>query len=213
MYKNLLFILILFLASCTNKPVETIDVADSTDVEELCTDPVCRILIQPYDDFPAEWSELAANELLQYICDNSWITVTDVQVLPAVSLDDSLLNDSKSRYRANKILDAQLKAKEEYTDVVVGLTEKDISTSVHGRKDWGILGLAYLRKSVCVVSTYRISNVERDLGKVVFHEFNHAFMGHPHCPDDNPTCIMKDCKGKADFTHKTELCSTCKKLM
>lgn len=203
----------MLLFACTQNKSETLIEDISQKADELCTDPTCRILIQPYGTFPERWSNLAADKLVQYICENSWINITNVEILPPCALNDSLLNSTKSRYRANKILDAQLKSKKEYTDVIIGLTDKDISTSVHGRKDWGILGLAYIRKSVCVVSTYRIQNVEKDLGKVVFHEFNHAFLGIPHCPNNDPTCIMKDCNGKADFAHKTELCDSCKKLM
>ena len=42
------------------------------------------------------------------------------------------------------------------------------------------------------------------------HEFIHTYYGYGHCPKDSTQCIMKDAKGKADFSNKIGLCKTCR---
>lgn len=74
----------------------------------------------------------------------------------------------------------------------------------------GILGLSiHPNCNTCVVSTYRLKN-KKDLWKLVAHEFIHTYFDYSHCPDDNPTCIMQDAKGKVNFKNKNQLCPTCK---
>ena len=84
------------------------------------------------------------------------------------------------------------------------------SVSYKGRPDWGVLGLSLIPKKACVVSTFRVRN-RRDLWKVAAHEFIHTCFEYQHCPDDNPKCLMKDAKGRADFSNKSMLCEKCSK--
>lgn len=39
----------------------------------------------------------------------------------------------------------------------------------------------------------------------------HTYYRYPHCPKDSSHCIIKDAKGKADFSNKNDLCGYCKK--
>ena len=55
-----------------------------------------------------------------------------------------------------------------------------------------------------------LPNKKCDYWKVVTHEFTHTAYNYGHCPDDNPTCIMMDAKGKADFSNKNNFCKTCR---
>ena len=97
--------------------------------------------------------------------------------------------------------------KREFT---VGITNNDICCDVHGIKNWGVLGLSYLghRFNSCIVSTCRVKN-NKDVWKIMAHEFTHAFFSQSHCKADDPHCIMQDAKKKPKFGIKNHLCDTC----
>lgn len=85
---------------------------------------------------------------------------------------------------------------------IVGLTEKDISTTKGEIEDWGVFGLGYLPGKACIVSTFRLGakaepadaeRIKRErLVKVVIHEIGHNF-GLDHCPEIR--CTMQDAMG------------------
>ena len=197
--------------SCTNnaKRIKHVDVVSDTVAECLC--PHCRLLIQPYGDFSYDRAKAVAEELEKslatYVED---LAVTEVQVLPAKPLTEDLMNDAKTRYRASKILDKQAGLKSQKNDAIIGLTDKDISTSAHGYEDWGILGLSYMGHSNCVISTFRVKD-KSQFWKVVLHEFGHSYLGLDHCPNNDPQCFMVDCNGKPDLARERYLCDTCTK--
>ena len=92
---------------------------------------------------------------------------------------------------------------------IIGVTNKDISTPVHGKENYGILGLSTLGGNVSVISTYRLKN-KKELWKLAMHEFGHGYYSLRHCPNDDPNCIMADAKGgNPHFELKDTLCSTC----
>ena len=134
----------------------------------------------------------------------------EFEVLPNKKLSADLMNDNKTRYRADKIIDS-LKDGAGDHKIIIALTHKDVSVPYKGKADWGVLGLSIHGTYTCVVSDYRLKNKKRDYWKVVTHEFTHTACNYGHCPDDNPLCIMKDAKGKADFSNKEDFCETCKK--
>jgi archaemetzincin len=119
------------------------------------------------------------------------------------------MNDSKTRYRADKIINS-LKKEANNHRIMIGLTHKDVSVPYKGKADWGVLGLSIHGTNTCVASDYRLKHKKRDYWKVVTHEFTHTACRYNHCPDDNPLCIMKDAKGKADFANKVGFCKTCR---
>ena len=94
--------------------------------------------------------------------------------------------------------------------IIIGLTHKDVSCSYKGIQDWGVLGLCLHGKHACVASDFRVKNKKRDYWKVVTHEFIHTFYHYNHCPKDDPTCIMRDAKGKPDLGKLNRLCDYCK---
>ena len=63
--------------------------------------------------------------------------------------------------------------------VTIGLMHRDISTSIHGQYNYGIMGLSFRSGDACVVSTFRLKRKD-DLWKVTIHEFLHS-RGLPHC--------------------------------
>ncbi len=136
------------------------------------------------------------------------------------------LNNSKSRFHALKVIKwleeeynyiwsgPKDKSNQVDTDYyLIGVTDKDISTSIHNSDDYGILGLSYLGKGhVSIISTYRLKR-QKDLWKLAVHEFCHGFYGCPHCTNDNPGCIMADAKGgNPHFELKDSLCNDCSNI-
>ena len=85
---------------------------------------------------------------------------------------------------------------------VLGITDRDISTTAHGRKDWGIAGQAQLGERGAVVSSFRAKG---QLGDVAVHEIGHT-LGLPHCP--HAGCVMQDAHGKIARVG-THFCATC----
>ncbi len=172
-----------------------------------CTCPP-TIFLQPYDNFTQKEAKQLSKVLEKKFLELYGVEF-EFEVLPNKKFSADLMNDSKSRYRADKIIDS-LKIEANDHRIMIGLTHKDVSVPYKGKPDWGVLGLSIHGTYACVVSDYRLKNKKRDYWKVVTHEFTHTACNYSHCPEDNPTCIMKDAKGKADFANKVGFCKTCK---
>jgi len=132
----------------------------------------------------------------------------------SVKLPEEAYYKPRSRYRADKLI-RYLHDNFE-AEKVIGITDKDISTTSKGHKDWGIMGLAFRPGKSCVVSTFRTfrgakSEKHKDerLKKVVLHEFGHT-LGLPHC-ENSETCLMRDANGKVSTVDKvSDYCEKCK---
>jgi len=160
---------------------------------------------QPYGDFTNKEILTIQNDLEdKFFCDVP--TKVTYHILPSRQLSDSCLNKKKTRYLSLSLL-KELKSIRN-KDIIIGLTHKDISTPLHGSADYGILGQAFTGGHQCIVSDFRIKN-KKDTWKVVSHEFIHAFYNYGHCPADDPTCIIKDAKGKENLAKKYHLCPQC----
>ncbi|MCH5226771.1 MAG: hypothetical protein J1F16_03005 [Muribaculaceae bacterium] len=146
-----------------------------------------------------------------------------VESLEHFNTPDSCINKKYHRFEAGtmlKFLDNQFgesanriageKSENGSSDYyIIGVTNKDISTPVHGKENYGILGLSTLGGNVSVISTYRLRN-KKELWKLAMHEFGHGYYSLRHCPNDDPSCIMADAKGgNPHFELKDTLCSTC----
>lgn len=178
--------------------------------DTICTTPQCTILLQPYDDFTQKEAASLKADLKEHL-DQMLYGVWSLEVLPTKQMRKEWYYKPRNRYRADKIigyLESQV-GKEARDTVIIGLTHHDISTSIHGQKDYGIMGLSHMPGHACVVSTYRLTK-RSQLWKVTTHEFIHAFLGYPHCPKNDPHCIMQDAHGKNTFDMKNDLCDYCK---
>lgn len=121
----------------------------------------------------------------------------------------------RQRYRAERLLDYLEGRTPSDAQVVIGLTEADISTTKGDVYDWGILGLATISGQQCVISRFRAqrgakdaTHVRQRLAKTVVHEVGHT-IGLPHCP--NYGCIMEDGKGSVLTTdHERDVCPECR---
>ncbi|EJF09324.1 zinc-dependent metalloprotease [Pontibacter sp. BAB1700] len=143
----------------------------------------------------------------------------EVTVLERQKMPKSSFHQPRQRYKAKLVLNYLKDIKPKDYDKVIALTDKDISTMVRGHEDWGVIGLAYLGKEPCIVSTYRLgkrkvskSKYEQRLTKASLHEVGHT-LGLPHCATSS--CFMVDAGGRVATIDKAEvtLCSSCKKSL
>lgn len=128
-----------------------------------------------------------------------------------IEFSNDILSPSKSRYDASKIL-----TKYNSNEVLLILTEKDITHKKGTNPEWGIFGLGFCPGKTCVISTFRLSkNVTQDkmierLTKVAVHEIGHN-MGLDHCTNSEK-CLMNDARGtiKQVDGEKIWFCDKCK---
>ena len=150
-----------------------------------------------------------------------------VESLEHFNTPDSCINKKYHRFEAGsmlKFLNNQFGEKARHLEDknsesgssayhIIGITNKDISTPVHGKENYGILGLSTYGGNVSVISTYRLKN-KKNLWKLAVHEFGHGYYNLRHCPNDDPTCIMKDAKGSnPHYELKEDFCTVCKNKM
>jgi Zn-dependent protease-like protein len=209
------------LWSCSNKQKSAQPAAEQ---DEACADsmPCCPPLgyhvdFQPLGIFSRKEAEELRTEFVKQL-QLLYRDYTKAEIEASVFVNEnkpipaSCYYQPRGRYRAGDILKwLQQENGGDPEVVTIGVTNSDISTSIHGKKDYGIMGLSLRPGGACVVSTYRLKRKD-DLWKVTLHEFLHS-RGLPHCRKDNPTCIMQDAHGKNTFYKKHGLCADCKKAL
>lgn len=158
-----------------------------------------HIGLQPYGDFSQNYTDTISKTI-------STLYGFKVTILPAQKIPQSTFINVKSpRYRADKIIKILKKEKPDTLAYIMGLLEKDISTTKKDKngkikkplskyEDWGIFGLGYRPGVSSVVSCFRFKNSEKRkfidrLKKICCHELGHN-LGLKHCPDKN--CLMTD---------------------
>ena len=200
-----LSLLAILLMGCQGNKANKAEESNELPDDIKCSCPP-TVYLQPCNNFTQAEAKALIPKIKNVITESAHIEL-DFDVLPAIQLSDSLLNDAKTRYRADKIIRS---IKENHHDVIIVLTHQDISCTLRGKADWGVNGLSIMSNHyVCVVSDFRIKNKKRDLWKVAAHEFFHAYCGLPHCPDDDPNCLMQDAKGHPNYATKEHLCKNC----
>lgn len=219
--KNIITIVALCIFTCTisscmkkspsmntSKNVNMSD-EESSDEDTLCTCPHATIILVPYDNFTVKEAQTLKKELKPKL-DEMAYGVWKIKVGSPQALKKNWYYAPRNRYRADRIVGDLNKITKGDT-VRIALLHKDISTSIHHQKDYGIMGLSFLPSSAAVVSTYRLKR-HSDLWKVTMHEFLHC-LGWPHCPNDDPHCIMQDAHGKNTFYQKNRLCKDCAEMI
>lgn len=175
---------------------------------EVKKDDTLTINIQPLDGIKN--IDTAVKDFIKFYLKPLGLDTCKIKILPHKNSPDSVYNDAHTRYRASKLLN-YLSNNTPMGEFTIGITDKDISTSIHGLSDYGIFGLAFLgnKKRACITSTYRLK-YKKDLWKLMAHEFTHGFFSLGHCELDDSYCIMQDAKGKSPkFENKGYLCSQC----
>lgn len=167
-----------------------------------------RVYVQPLGTISARRVGLVAAGLRAFFA-------MDVRVLKRRGLPKSAWYPPRRRYRADRLLDYLSARMPKGGTRILGLTDRDISTSNGKHKDWGVLGLATLDGRACVVSSYRArkksrgrKHVDERLAKVAVHEIGHT-LGLPHCPTRR--CLMEDARGKVVTTDRErDICGKCR---
>jgi len=202
-YSGSIFLIFgLFLISCNGQNKES-----ATRTVKPKGNPVVAkitISIQPLGGFSVADANAVSKELGKIYSGN--ITVNQPIPIPA-----SALNYNKTRYRADSLI-AYLGRKTPKGYLTIGLTDKDISTTMGKNKDWGVFGLGFRPGNSCVASLFRLkgSNRKNQLFKVAIHELGHT-QGLKHCPVN--TCIMRDAKGKNHLNQLKDFCQNCKPVL
>lgn len=158
------------------------------------------IIIQPFEGMPKEEVEYIASEVRKIY--------PNIEVLQEKPLPKDCMNSTKVRYRADSLIrNLNLKAKD--GTCIIGLTNKDISTTKGKYADWGVMGLGYCPGKACIISNYRVKGEDRldKLYKLSIHELGHT-QGLPHCSSKG--CVMQDAKGKDRFSKEYGFCKKCK---
>lgn len=203
-------ILLAVVVGCLLLDSPSDEIADEKKVitESVAVDDTVTINIQPLDGVKS--IEKYVEKFTELYLKSIGIKNYKVKVLQHKNSPDSTLNRARTRYRAAKLMNF-LHNETPKKVFTIGITDKDISTTIHGAEDYGILGLSSLgyRKRACITSTYRLKH-KSDLWKLMAHEFTHGFFSQGHCKRDDLHCIMQDAKGKSPkFEIKEKICSGC----
>lgn len=192
MFRIILFMyLFTLLLSCEKKEMQ------------LIKKPEFNLIIQPYTDI--------SEESVRYVSSKLKKTSPNVKILKPISLPKNAFYEPRNRYRADlliKTLANSAKANEVY----LGITSKDISVKKNTEKDWGVLGLGYKPGKSCVISSFRLSKMNKNeqLFKVAIHELGHT-QGLNHCPVK--FCYMRDAEGGNPTNEETDFCKKCKDFL
>lgn len=170
---------------------------------ENTTEHSKTIVLQPLGNFQSH----PANEVLEKIKQIN----PNVVLRKAIDFPSGSYYKPRSRFRADSII-KNLKTKIGQDSVIVGLSNKDISTTKGNIRDWGIMGLGYHPGKACVVSDFRLSekNKKEQFYKVVLHELGHT-EGLPHCKIKD--CLMRDAEGGNPIDQEKDFCRDCRKFL
>lgn len=188
-----------------------------------CTSPIKPghhqiIGLQPIEHYPPDQLLFIQKELQTFF-------KVPVVILKERDMPASFINLSKGeRYSADSIIKWLAHTTPDSITKVVGLTHKDIFTTMkengHIKEPqykyavWGIFGLGYQPGRSSVISDHRLqtSNLPRfrhRIRTVVIHELGHN-QGLPHC--STPNCIMNNANERIQTVDQSAdtYCSMCK---
>ncbi len=138
-----------------------------------------------------------------------------VSVIDAVPMPKAAFYAPRQRYRADALLEFLDRRRPERSLRILGVTAADISTTKEQVYDWGILGLAHMPGTSCVISSFRCkrratgaAHATVRLGKTAVHELGHTF-GLEHC--SGAGCLLEDAGGSVLTTDaEYDLCDDCR---
>jgi archaemetzincin len=136
------------------------------------------------------------------------------KVIPRVALNETLPMPKNAyyspgkRYRADTLIN-WLKGKVGKDEIIIGITQQDISTTKGKDVDFGVMGLGFLPGKACIASSVRLRD-KKHFYKVALHELGHN-LSLPHCPVKN--CYMGDANGRDRTAEQISFCSKCKQVL
>lgn len=197
--KTVFFAIILCLATCQPSPV-TIKKQEK----------LLRIGLLQLGQMDNKFVRLAKQEIEGFY-------LSEAVDLGTKALPQQAFYPPRNRYRADVIISWLREIRPDSVDLILALTESDISSTKGEYKDWGIMGLGYMPGVSCVVSTFRLKkgarseqHIEERFSKIILHELGHN-LGINHC--NSPACLMRDACGtvKTIDEEKKEICADCRK--
>jgi archaemetzincin len=174
--------------------------------------------LQPIGHYSADELQYLQKELQAFF-------KVPVVILKERDMPASFINLSKGeRYSADSIIKWLAHDTPDSITKVVGLTHKDIFTTIKENGDikqpaakyavWGIFGFGYQPGRSSVISDHRLQTSDlprfrHRIRTVVIHELGHN-QGLPHCPTKN--CIMNDANERIQTVDQSAdtYCSVCK---
>jgi archaemetzincin len=204
---TILIIFIALLLSCNERHSDgnEIDMKYEKEKETVRL----SIILQPFEGLPKSNTNHVAEQLKE-------IYSGDIIVNNSIPLPKNALNHDKTRYRADSLI-RYLGTLVKDGQLIIGLTQNDISTNKGKDADWGVMGLGYSPGKSCIASTFRLKGKNRlnKLFKVAIHELGHtqglARTKTKHCPEK--TCLMRDAEGKDHLDELKMFCSKCKPIL
>ena len=127
----------------------------------------------------------------------------EVRRLDPHALPKSAWYPPRRRYRADRLLDVlpTLIPDEPTSTRILGLTQKDISTTKGRFEDWGVFGLGNMPGQAAVISSFRLKRKAKDAAHLrhrvvttAIHEVGHT-LGLAHCTEHDAKCPMQDAEG------------------
>ena len=204
----MVFSITLFFVSCTNEG------------GNFFTDNETIVGIQPFGNISKEEVDsvkLSISEMYDF----------KVKILPTLKLPEMSYTEIRyPRYRADSLVKWLTDNKADSIDIIVGLTNQDISITKYqkGTKkikepswqyiDFGIYGLGRIGGEACVVSSNRLKKgastkqFYKRVCRISCHEVGHV-LGLRHCPSKN--CLMNDANEKISTIDNStgKLCDKC----
>jgi archaemetzincin len=167
------------------------------------------IIIQPFDGISESTVTTVSKKIKE-------IYSGDVIINNSIPLPKKALNQDRTRYRADTLI-RYLGGFVKDGQLIIGLTNKDISTKKGKDPDYGIMGLGFCPGKSCIASTFRLNgkNKNEKLFKVAIHELGHtqglAKTNTKHCPEK--VCLMRDAEGKDHLNELKYFCSKCRPIL
>ncbi|MCO4763355.1 MAG: hypothetical protein KC502_17695 [Myxococcales bacterium] len=176
--------------------------------EPTAKPPLRIIYLQPLGKMPRARVQLVQTALRAFF-------PYEVRRLKRIRLPKSAWYPPRRRWRADKLLDTLAARMPKGGFRILGITAKDISTTKGKHRDWGVLGLATLDGSACVISSFRVARGAKSrrqaddrFAKTAVHEIGHT-LGLDHCPTVG--CLMEDARGKVSTSDReVDLCPRCR---
>jgi archaemetzincin len=204
---SIVFFSVSLLLSCKDVNNNGNKLASTKDSKK--TQKRLSIVIQPFDGLPVSTANLVAEKLKE-------IYIGEIVINNSIPFPNKALNHDKTRYRADSLI-RYLGTLAKEDQLIIGLTNKDISTTKGKDPDYGVMGLGFCPGKSCIASTFRLKGKNRleKLLKVAIHELGHtqslAQTNTKHCQEKR--CLMRDAEGKDHFDELKDFCSKCKPIL